>query len=190
MSNEYPPNPNGVQQNPYQAPPQEQQGGMPPYPPYMQPPLQGLGGWLACFQVYMYYVLIAFFFTIPSYIFLMWMHNNPEEFESAMPGMTNQLFAIYGERFTLVMIIGIILASISLVWMLVNLIFFYQRKKFLPRLMIAYFIFELAGTVVTMLIIPDVGVFTTFSTILGVALAVAWIFYFMRSVRVKNTFVR
>lgn len=190
MSNEYPPNPNEVQQNPYQAPTQQQYGGMPPYPPYMQPPLQGLGGWLACFQVYMYYVLIAFVFTVPSYIFLIWMHNNPGQFESLSPGMTTELFAVYGDKFMMIMITGIIVSVISFVWMIVNIIFFYKRKKFFPRVMIAYFLFQLAVTIITMLMIPKIGFLSTMSTIVGIAIAVAWIFYFMRSVRVKNTFVR
>lgn len=190
MSNEYPPNPNDVQQNPYQAPPQQQYGGMPPYPPYMQPPLQGLGGWLACFQVYMYYVLIAFIFTIPSYIFLIWMYKNPGQFDAVVPGMTNSVFSVYGNNFMLVMIMGIILSIISFLWMITNLVFFYKRKKFLPRVMIAYCLFQIAVSVVTLLLIPKVGISPTISSIFGIATLVAWIFYFMRSVRVKNTFVR
>lgn len=201
MSNKYPPKPNETPPNPYLEkvteppqsgglPPYPPAEGMPPYPPYMKPPLVGLGGWLACFQVYMYYILVSFFFTVPSYLFLMWMHNNPESFDSIDPSISTNLFAIYGEKFMLMMTTGIIVSSISFVWLVINLVFFYKRKKILPRLMIAYFLFELASTVVTMLMISNVGVFSTITTIISIAIVVAWIFYFMRSVRVKNTFIR
>lgn len=72
---------------------------------------------------------------------------------------------------------------VNLIYLAITYFFWVMRKKFLPRLMMGYFALMTIWYIV--MFVYDVPI-----SYLTLIMMVAWIFYFARSERVKQTFVR
>ncbi|MEW4370854.1 DUF2569 family protein [Paenibacillus kandeliae] len=188
MNNNFPPNPNGHGQPPMNGQPNGPRPGQQP-PDYNRPPLVGLGGWLAVFQVYMYWALFGAFITIPAYIFIMFIVANPDIIPAEMQSELNRTLAMYNMDLQSLSSFELVAAGIKLILLIILLILLYTRKRSFPRMARMYLVINLALVVVTFFIIPPT-VSMVSAMIWTAVITLLWNLYFSRSVRVRNTFIR
>lgn len=152
--------------------------------------ISGLGGWLTLIQLGLIFSFLLalvnlFSYSIPSFYPETWDTLTSEHSLSYHPLWAPTII------FEFLMNVGIIIFS---AYIIVN---FYQRKLIVPRLMIVFYIVSLLIAMfeyVLMLQIPDWKELDDGSLIRDISKSiltcVIWIPYFLRSVRVKNTFVK
>jgi hypothetical protein len=159
---------------------------------YDQLPLgiSGFGGWLIIVQVGLFATVILslinlFRYSIPSF--------NAETWETLTSVQSSYYHPLWAPTIIFEAFIdgGIILYSL---YIILN---FYQKKSVVPRLMISFYSLSLLIAVIEylfMLQIPDwkeaddgSSIRDIFKSILT---CVIWIPYFLKSVRVRNTFVK
>ncbi|WP_411343428.1 DUF2569 family protein [Paenibacillus sp. WLX1005] len=188
MNNNFPPNPNDPGQPPFNGQPNNPRPGQQP-PDYNRPPLVGLGGWMAVFQVYMYWGLFVSFVTIPAYIFIMFIAANPDIFPADMQAEVNRALSVYDTNLQSLSSFELVAAGIKLVLLIILLVLLYTRKRSFPRMARLYLLINLALVVLTFFIVPP-----TVSMVSGMiwtaVITLLWNLYFSRSVRVRNTFIR
>ncbi|WP_046215768.1 DUF2569 family protein [Paenibacillus wulumuqiensis] len=189
MSNYQPP---GPPQEPAQPPMQ------PPYPPmggpvggmnggyYTPPPLTGFGGWLVLFQICMYYYLFASLIATAGGTILLAMSYAKVDIYDQLTSMMQVSSATYQG----LLVFTLIYTIIASIYLIVILIWFYRRKRVLPKLVIGFCILDAVAILATYFLSPpEIGA-GIISTIIHLLVLAGWVAYFLRSRRVKNTFVR
>jgi len=189
MSNYQPPGPS---QEPAQPPVQ------PPYPPmggpaggmnggyYGPPPLTGLGGWLVLFQICMYYYLFASIVaSVGGFILLAMAYAKTDVYEQV-----TQTMQISGELYQNLLTFTVIYTAIAAIYLIVILIWFYRKKRILPKLVLGFCVLDAIAILATYFMSPSQLNTSIVSTIIHLLVLAAWAAYFLRARRVKNTFVR
>ncbi|ANF98115.1 DUF2569 family protein [Paenibacillus bovis] len=189
MSNYQPP---GPPQEPVQPPVQ------PPYPPmggpaggmnggyFGPPPLTGIGGWLVLFQICMYYYLFASVIASVGAILLIAVSYA----KSDVYDQLTQTMQVPGETYQSLLMFTLVYTAIAAIYLIVILIWFYRRKHSLPKLVLGFCILDAIAILATYFMSPSQLNASIISTIIHLLVLAGWAAYFLRSRRVKNTFVR
>ncbi|MGO4533063.1 DUF2569 domain-containing protein [Paenibacillus sp. 2TAF8] len=156
------------------------------------PGISGLGGWLILIQISLWASLVFLFSDISQVTVIM----DPARWEGSR-GVDPQLYA---EVIRPLLWFGFISSVILFVIVVVNLVLLYRRKRLFPRLMIVQYIVNVIIGVVTWILIAqnEVGreehvldATPAFHLIVRSLLTCCiFIPYFLKSVRVKNTFIK
>ena len=152
--------------------------------------ISGLGGWLIVVQIGIYATIVASALQL-------FIHFIPSIFLGEMDVLTSKDSEFYHPLWMPVTIFEAAITVLVLVFCVYILVYFYEKRSILPRLMI---IFYAAGFVVALFehlliyVIPllkevDGGesLRDMVRQIIGCAI---WIPYFIKSERVRNTFIR
>lgn len=152
--------------------------------------LQGLGGWLAVVQVGLYITGIRLLLgllnsSIPNFTTEVWSVLTSPESEHYHPMWSN------------ILIFEALFNTVFLAFVIYILVLFYQKKSIVPRLFIIFYSLSFFFSFFNLLMLSQIplarellgeGVFRhTGRALLACAI---WIPYFLRSERVRNTFVR
>ncbi|MGQ8871083.1 DUF2569 domain-containing protein [Paenibacillus sp. TSA_86.1] len=156
------------------------------------PGISGLGGWLILIQISLWASLVFLLSDISSVTVIM----DPARWEGSR-GVDPQLYA---EVIRPLLWFGFISSVILFVMVVVNLVLLYRRKRLFPRLMIVQYIVNVIIGVMTWILIAqnEVGreehvldATPAFNLIVRSLLTCCiFIPYFLKSVRVKNTFIK
>ncbi|WP_213505945.1 DUF2569 domain-containing protein [Paenibacillus faecis] len=169
----------------------QMQNNLPTEPPnYSNLGVSGLGGWLVLVQISLYATILMLLARIREYVsgFLL----NPESWSVLTTPSSPAYHPLWGPAiiFEAVYFVSMFIFCIMI------LIMFYSKKRVLPRLMIiAYSAGLLFGIIDTVLIfqIPMPAGMLDASSIREVVksaiICAIWIPYFLKSERVKNTFI-
>ncbi|WP_427050880.1 DUF2569 domain-containing protein [Paenibacillus sp. TC-CSREp1] len=154
--------------------------------------ISGLGGWLILIQISLWASLAFLLSDLSSVTVIM----DPARWEGSR-GIDPQ---IYTEVIRPILWFGFISSIILSVLVIINLVLLYRRKRLFPRMMIIQYIVNVIISVVTWILIAqqemgrEVHVLDAepaFNLIVRSLLACCiFIPYFLRSVRVKNTFIQ
>lgn len=175
--------PNQVQENNNTS----TQGQAPQY--LLKPSIEGLGGWLVLVQISIYFSLIAItIFTFNSVLPIF----DPEIWNV----FADQASPYYDSMFVPLIVFEIIMNAAFVILLGIALYLMYKKKSAFPRLMIGYILFSLLASVldyvlvnqVEILVEEDNGQFIR-EIVRACLYACIWIPYFIRSKRVRNTFV-
>ncbi|MNJ35843.1 DUF2569 domain-containing protein [Paenibacillus bouchesdurhonensis] len=154
------------------------------------PPLgvSGLGGWLVLIQIGLYISIIARFVTMIQSLSML---------SSSGTGsiLTSPDSPYYHPIWKTAFIFEGVSSVIMLLFTIIILTSFYQKKLILPRLMIIFYSVNFLLLLITILMLNEIPLAkevqgaNSISTLIGGILGCAvWIPYFIRSERVKNTF--
>jgi len=156
------------------------------------PGISGLGGWLILIQISLWASLVFLLSDISQVTVIM----DPARWEGSR-GIAPQL---YTEVIRPLLWFGFISSVILFVIVIVNLVLLYRRKRLFPRLMIIQYIVNLVIGIATWILIAqnEVGreehildATPAFNLIIRSLLTCCiFIPYFLKSVRVKNTFIK
>ncbi|WP_339836656.1 DUF2569 family protein [Paenibacillus sp. FSL R7-0272] len=156
------------------------------------PGISGLGGWLILIQISLWASLVFLLSDISQVAVIM----DPARWEGGR-GIDPQL---YTEVIRPLLWFGFISSVILSVIVVVNLVLLYRRKRIFPRLMIIQYIVNLVIGIATWILIAqnEVGreehvldATPAFNLIIRSLLTCCiFIPYFLKSVRVKNTFIK
>ncbi|PYE45555.1 DUF2569 domain-containing protein [Paenibacillus barcinonensis] len=154
--------------------------------------ISGLGGWLIFIQISLWASLVFLLSDLSNVTVIM----DPARWEGSR-GIDLQ---VYTEVIRPILWFGFISSIILSVLVIINLVLLYRRKRWFPRMMIIQYIVNAIISVVTWILIAqqemgrEVHVLDAqpaFQVIVRSLLACCiFIPYFLRSVRVKNTFIQ
>lgn len=157
-----------------------------------QPPLQlgisGLGGWLVLIQIGIYSTIVL---------------QLTQLFRDALPAierdnwnaLTSRDSEYYDALWGPTIVFELVYTLVSLLFCGYILLQFYRKKAMLPRLMIIFYSLSLAVTVIDSVLVDQIpmvrhdGIFSK-EVLRSLFTCAIWIPYFIRSERVRNTFVR
>lgn len=156
------------------------------------PPLgvSGLGGWLILVQIGLYTTVIMllvqlFVFTLPSFGADIW------------NSLTLKDSDLYHPLWAPVLLFETAYNICFLGFCIYILFMFYGKKSILPRLMMIFYGASLMVTIVDMVLLYQIPLFREINSGDGfkdlfraTLIAAIWIPYFLKSERVKNTFIR
>ena len=153
--------------------------------------ISGLGGWLILVQIGLYLTIALtlvqlFLYLIPSY--------NPETWNV----LTSRDSDLYHFLWGPVIIFETVYSILLLVFLGYILYNFYGRKWILPRLMIIFYAGSLFFGIIDYILLQQIPMAKDLNEesssirelVKSAITCLIWIPYFLRSVRVKNTFVR
>ncbi|MBY0202478.1 DUF2569 domain-containing protein [Paenibacillus cucumis (ex Kampfer et al. 2016)] len=156
------------------------------------PGISGLGGWLILIQISLWISFAFLLSDITSVTVIM----NPERWVGSR-GVSPQFYA---EVIRPLLWFGFISSVILFILIVVNLVLLYRRKRWFPRMMIVQYIANVLIGVVTWILIArnEIGreehildATSAFNLIIRSLLTCCiFIPYFLKSVRVKNTFIK
>ncbi|MFF2887357.1 DUF2569 domain-containing protein [Paenibacillus sp. NPDC057967] len=155
-----------------------------PYPQL----ISGLGGWLVLVQIGLYVTMLILVYQVMSTV-------------SIFGDGTWELFAdksslIYHPMWQPLILFEIIYNVLFFAFCIFILVCFYSKKAILPRLMIIYFGISLLVVIVDYILLMQIpfardleDASSIKEIIRSAGTCLIWIPYFIRSVRVKNTFI-
>lgn len=157
-----------------------------------RPGISGLGGWLILIQISLWLALVFLISDVSQVNVIM----DPARWEVGR-GVDPQ---IYTEMIRPLLWFGFISSAILLMIVIVNLILLYKRKRQFPRMMMVMYLMNVIISIVTWILIARneipreqhvLDATPAFQLIVrSILTCCIFIPYFLRSVRVKNTFVK
>lgn len=157
-----------------------------------RPGISGLGGWLILIQISLWLALVFLISDVSQVNVIM----DPARWEVGR-GVDPQ---IYTEMIRPLLWFGFISSIILLIIVIVNLILLYKRKRQFPRMMMVMYVMNVIISIVTWILIARneipreqhvLDATPAFHLIVrSILVCCIFIPYFLRSVRVKNTFVK
>lgn len=155
------------------------------------PGISGLGGWLILIQIGLFISLILLIVDLSQVTVIM----EPARWE----GINGVDPEIYAKGIRPLLWFGVISSVILLMIVSVNLVLLYKKKRQFPRMMIILYIANVWIGIVTWILIAQIEIpreqhvlnpTSAFNlTIRSILTCCIFIPYFLKSVRVKNTFV-
>ncbi|WP_145320299.1 DUF2569 domain-containing protein [Paenibacillus xylanexedens] len=156
------------------------------------PGISGLGGWLILIQMGLFISLVLLIADLSQVAEIM----DPARWEGVR-GVDPELYA---EGIRPLLWFGVISSVMLLMLVIVNLVLLYKKKRQFPRMMIMLYIANVLIGIVTWILIARIEVpreqhvldpTSAFNlTIRSLLTCCIFIPYFLKSVRVKNTFVK
>lgn len=175
--------PNQVQENNNTS----AQGQAPQY--LLKPSVEGLGGWLVLVQISMYFSLITITYLLFNHIFPVF---EPEIWNM----ITDKGSAAYNQSLVQLILFETVVNVLFIIALVFALFLLYRKKKAFPKLMIGYILFSLLTSIVDYVAVSQIEILAqgndgTFmrEVTRSILYACIWIPYFIRSKRVRNTFV-
>jgi hypothetical protein len=156
------------------------------------PPLgiSGFGGWLVLVQ-------IGLFLTLANLNFQIFQNSLPSFGPEIWNVLTSRDSDMYHPLWAPIIVFEAIYNVLFLLFSLYAIVSFYQKKAIVPRLMIIFYgISFLIGAIDTLLVyqIPAAKELDSGDSIMDIVRSfitcLIWIPYFLKSERVKNTFIR
>ncbi|WFA82730.1 DUF2569 domain-containing protein [Paenibacillus amylolyticus] len=157
-----------------------------------RPGISGLGGWLILIQIGLWFTLVLLIADMSQVNVIM----DPVRWEGVR-GVDPEL---YTEGIRPLLWFGVISSVILLMLVIVNLVLLYKKKRQFPRMMIILYIANVLIGIVTWILIARIEIpreqhvldpTSAFNlTIRSILTCCIFIPYFLKSVRVKNTFVK
>jgi hypothetical protein len=154
--------------------------------------ISGLGGWLILIQIGLIYSLLSNIIQVIG---------NGIFNSTTWSKLTDPASASYDSLWKPILITQLSFYSVFTLFVLFTLISFYRKKSYLPKLMITYYAVSFLFSVVNYILVlqidnlktaSDVSI-TQASLVIGLVISAIisalWISYFIRSKRVRNTFV-
>ncbi|MBX4146471.1 DUF2569 domain-containing protein [Paenibacillus lautus] len=176
--------PNQVQEN---NPGSSPQGQTPKY--LIKLKVEGLGGWLVLVQISMYFSLITITYLLFNHIFPVF---EPEIWSM----ITDKGSAAYTQSLVQLILFETVVNVLFIIALVFALFLLYRKKKAFPKLMIGYILFSLLTSIVDYVAVSQIEILAqgndgTFmrEVTRSILYACIWIPYFIRSKRVRNTFV-
>lgn len=176
--------PNQVQEN---NPGSSPQGQTPKY--LIKLKVEGLGGWLVLVQISMYFSLITITYLLFNHIFPVF---EPEIWSM----ITDKGSAAYNQSLVQLILFETVVNVLFIIALVFALFLLYSKKKAFPKLMIGYILFSLLTSIVDYVAVSQIEILAqgndgTFmrEVTRSILYACIWIPYFIRSKRVRNTFV-
>ncbi|WP_339219555.1 DUF2569 domain-containing protein [Paenibacillus sp. FSL W7-1279] len=176
--------PNQVQEN---NPGSSPQGQTPKY--LIKLKVEGLGGWLVLVQISMYFSLITITYLLFNHIFPVF---EPEIWSM----ITDKGSAAYNQSLVQLILFETVVNVLFIIALVFALFLLYRKKKAFPKLMIGYILFSLLTSIVDYVAVSQIEILAqgndgTFmrEVTRSILYACIWIPYFIRSKRVRNTFV-
>ncbi|GMK39368.1 hypothetical protein PCCS19_24220 [Paenibacillus sp. CCS19] len=154
--------------------------------------ISGLGGWLILIQIGLIYSLLSDIIQVIG---------NGIFNTTAWDKLTDPASASYDSLWKPILITQLAFYSVFTLFVLFTLISFYRKKKFLPKLMITYyavsFLFSVLNFILVMQIdnletatdVPITQTSLVTGLVISAIISSLWIGYFIRSKRVRNTFI-
>ncbi|UHA72790.1 DUF2569 domain-containing protein [Paenibacillus sp. 481] len=149
---------------------------------------QGLGGWLIIVQIGLILTLIS---QVVSLLLVQIPFLSSKEWDF----ITNSSSEYYDPMLIVLVVVEIIGSIALLIFAIVTLTYFYKRKKSLPQLYIMMFGFNLIYAIVCAILFYQISIpmeedTSIVKTVFRAALTcLIWTPYFLRSKRVKATFI-
>ncbi|NMI03232.1 DUF2569 domain-containing protein [Paenibacillus sp. SZ31] len=157
-----------------------------------RPGISGLGGWLILIQISLWLALVFLISDVSQVNVIM----DPARWEEGR-GVDPQ---IYAEMIRPLLWFGFISSSILLMIVIVNLVLLYKRKRQFPRMMMVMYMMNVIISIATWILIARneipreqhvLDATPAFHLIVrSVLVCCIFIPYFLKSIRVKNTFVK
>lgn len=154
--------------------------------------ISGLGGWLILIQIGLIYSLLSDILQVAG---------NGIFNATTWDKLTDSAYDSYNSLWKPILVTQLAFYSVFTLFVLFTLISFYRKKKYLPKLMIAYYAVSFLFSVVNFILVmqidnlekaTDVPITQT-SLVTGLVISAIisglWIGYFIRSKRVRNTFI-
>jgi len=155
-----------------------------PYPQL----ISGLGGWLVLVQIGLYSTMFLLMLKLISILSIFG--------DGSWELFTDKSSIIYHALWQPLILFELIYNLLLFAFSIFILVCFYSKKKILPRLMIFYFVVSVLFVLIDYILfmqIPIARELDSFNYIKeivrGVFTCMIWIPYFIRSIRVKNTFI-
>ncbi|WP_340401002.1 DUF2569 family protein [Paenibacillus sp. FSL H8-0079] len=157
-----------------------------------RPGISGLGGWLILIQISLWLALVFLISDVSQVNVIM----DPARWEVGR-GVDPQ---IYAEMIRPLLWFGFISSSILLMIVIVNLVLLYKRKRQFPRMMMVMYMMNVIISIATWILIARneipreqhvLDATPAFHLIVrSILVCCIFIPYFLKSIRVKNTFVK
>lgn len=148
----------------------------------------GLGGWLVLVQIGLWSSLIMLLFSLVTSVLTI----DVEVWEAVTSKGSEYYHPLWGPF----MIAEIIINMLLLIFCIYIIVKFYGKKSTLPRLMIIFYIVNLAIIIVDYILVLQIPLLREMDNgdsikeiVRAVLVCAIWTAYFTQSVRVKNTFV-
>ncbi len=114
---------------------------------------------------------------------------------NALKLFTNSASQFYNPAMATVIWFEVIINSVFFAFCIINIVFFLMRKKLLPRLMVAYYLSNLFFVTIDMLLLKFLLIENVEGDMIMQLVQILipvfiWVPYFLRSTRVKETFVK
>lgn len=154
--------------------------------------VSGLGGWLILIQIVLIYSLLSNIIQVIG---------NGVFNATTWDKLTNVASASYDSLWKPILITQLAFYSVFTLFVLFTLISFYRKKNYLPKLMITYYAVSFLFSVVNFILVMQIDNLKTATDVpitqtslvtglvISAIIASLWIGYFIRSKRVRNTFV-
>ncbi|MEC0257835.1 DUF2569 domain-containing protein [Paenibacillus lautus] len=175
--------PNQAQENNNASP----QGYSPKY--LIKPRVEGLGGWLVFVQISLYFSLISIMYVLVTILFPVF---EPETWNL----ITDKTSPGYNQALIQLIIFETVVNVIFVITAVIALFLLYRKKRAFPKLMIGYISFSLLVSIVDYAAVSQIEIMAQGDNgkfmsewIRSLLYTSIWIPYFIRSKRVRNTFV-
>lgn len=163
------------------------EGQAPQY--FLKPSVEGLGGWLVLVQISIYFSLITITYLLFNHIFPVF---EPEIWSM----ITDKGSPAYNRSLVQLILFETVVNVVFVIALIFALFLLYRKKRAFPKLMIAYILFSLLTSIVDYVAVSQIEILAqgdngTFmrEVTRSILYACIWIPYFIRSKRVRNTFV-
>lgn len=152
--------------------------------------ISGLGGWLVLVQIGLYLTMIMVLVQLFQYSLTA---LTPEAWEM----LTLEQSSLYHPWWGPIIIFEVTYNVLFFIFSIVTLVMFYRKKSVFPRLMIIFYSISLAVSIIDYLLLLQIPIARELedgSGLTGIVRLVItcaiWIPYFIKSERVRNTFIR
>ncbi len=152
--------------------------------------VSGLGGWLVLTQIGLYITLLILIFQIFNV-------NLPALAPDVWGILTSTDSPVYHPLWGPIIIFELVYNVLFFVFCIFILVMFYSKKAMLPRLMIIFYGMSLFIAILDVVLVYQIPFTREFEDgssykdiIRGIFTCAIWIPYFLKSERVKNTFIR
>lgn len=154
--------------------------------------ISGLGGWLVFIQIGLYTTIIGVVVVLFNYSY-------PALSTETWELLTSKSSEYYNAMWAPLIIFETLYSIGLLIFTLVILTFFYRRKRVLPRLMIIFYSINVFISLINFVLNTQIATIPELESERGsqirdivqaIITCAIWIPYFLKSERVKNTFIR
>ncbi|MDQ0170638.1 DUF2569 domain-containing protein [Paenibacillus tundrae] len=152
--------------------------------------ISGLGGWLVLVQIGLYLTMIMVLIQLFQYSLTA---LNPVTWQI----LTSDQSSFYHPWWGAIIIFEVTYNVLFFIFSIVTLVMFYRKKSVFPRLMIIFYSISLAVSIIDYLLLLQIPIARELedgSGLTGIVRLVItcaiWIPYFIKSERVRNTFIR
>lgn len=175
--------------------PFQENGQMPPQEPGKQksyslkPPVEGLGGWLVLVQISIYFSLITITALLITNVLPIY---EPEVWDV----LTDPSSPYYDAMLVPLILFETVMNVVFVIGLIIALVLMYSKKRAFPKLMIGYIIASLLFGIIDFAVASQIELLAEIEDgqsatqiVRSMIYACIWIPYFIRSERVRNTFV-